>query len=69
MVREALSVFAAVWPQVGHVTALLLPSANSQMMTLFLAHVAAALAGYFLVLLVARAGWHLIPVPLNSHAK
>jgi hypothetical protein len=41
MVQESLYVFAAVCPQLGHVTALILPYANSQMMTLFLAHVAA----------------------------
>jgi hypothetical protein len=29
------------------------------MMTLFLAHVAAELAAYFIVMLVDRAGWHL----------
>jgi hypothetical protein len=37
----------------------ILPYANSQMMTRFLAHVAADLAAYFLVMLVDRAGWHL----------
>ena len=68
MVRESLYVFAAVCPQLGHVTALLLPYANSQMMTLFLAHVAAELADYFIVMLVDRAGWHLshqVTVPEN----
>jgi hypothetical protein len=59
MVRQSLYVFAAVCPQLGHITALLLPYANSQMMTLFLAHVAAELADYFIVMLVDRAGWHL----------
>jgi DDE superfamily endonuclease len=59
IVRESLYVFAAVCPQLGHVTALLLPYANSQMMTLFLAHVAAELSAYFIVMLVDRAGWHL----------
>ena len=62
MIRESLYVFAAVCPQLGHVTALILPYANSQMMTLFLAHVAAELADYFIVMLVDRAGWHLIPM-------
>jgi hypothetical protein len=68
MVRESLYVFAAVCPQLGHVTALILPYANSQMMTLFLAHVAAELSAYFIVMLVDRAGWHLshqVTVPDN----
>jgi hypothetical protein len=59
MVRESLYVFAAVCPQLGQVTALLLPYANSHMMTLLLAQVAAELADYFIVMLVDRAGWHL----------
>lgn len=68
IVRQSLYIFAAVCPQLGHVTALLLPYANSQMMTLFLAHVAAELSAYFLVMLVDRAGWHLshqLTVPEN----
>jgi transposase len=48
-----------VCPQLGHLTALILPYANSQMMPLFLAHVAAELADYFIVMLVDRAGWHM----------
>jgi hypothetical protein len=38
------------------------------MMTLFLAHVAAELSAYFIVMLVDRAGWHLshqVTVPEN----
>jgi transposase len=68
IVRQSLYIFAAVSPQLGHVTALLLPYANSQMMTLFLAHVAAELSAYFLVMLVDRAGWHMshqLTVPEN----
>jgi len=68
MVRESLSVFAAVCPHLGHVSALILPYAKSQMMTLFLAHVAAALAASFIVRLVDRAGWqlsHQVTVPEN----
>jgi hypothetical protein len=46
----------------------MLPYANSQMLTLFLAHVAAELSAYFIVMLVDRAGWHLshhVTVPEN----
>ena len=66
--RESLYVFAAVCPQLGHLTALIFPSANSQMMTLFLAHVAAELSDYFIVMLVDRAGWHMshhVTIPEN----
>jgi hypothetical protein len=68
MVRESLYIFAAVCPQLGYVSALMLPSAKSQMMTLFLAHVAAELSASFIVMLVDRAGWHLshqVTVPEN----
>jgi transposase len=68
IVRESLYIFAAVCPQLGHLTALILPYANSHMMTLFLAHVAAELADYFIVMLVDRAGWHLshqLTIPEN----
>jgi transposase len=68
MVYETLYVFAAVCPQLGHLTALLLPYANSQMMTLFLTQVAAELPDYFIVMLVDRAGWHLsdqVTIPEN----
>ncbi len=37
---------------------LILPKANSAMMSLFLAHVAREYAGYFIVMQVDRAGWH-----------
>ena len=59
IIRESLSIFAAVCPQLGHLTALIVPYANSQMMTLFLAQVAAELADYFMVMRVDRAGWHM----------
>ena len=37
---------------------LILPKANSAMMSLFLEHVAQEYAGYFIVMQVDRAGWH-----------
>jgi transposase len=68
LIRESLYIFAAVCPQLGHLTALILPYVNSQMMTLFLAQVAAELADYFIVMLVDRAGWHMshqLTIPEN----
>lgn len=58
VVREAVYVYAAVCPQLGTMTALLLPQTNTAMMRLFLAQVAEELADYFVVMLVDRAPWH-----------
>lgn len=68
IIREFVYVFAPVWAQLGRVTALVLPTANTEMMALFLAHLAQAFPRYFIVLLVDRAGWPLTPrlaVPEN----
>jgi transposase len=68
IVREFVYVFATVCAQLGRLTALVLPLANTEMMALFLAHLAQEFRGYFIVLLVDRAGWHLTPrlaVPEN----
>src|SRR5262252_7289586 len=59
MVYEAVYVFAAVCPQLGQITALILPYATSDMMTLFLRQVASDLPDHFMVMLVDQAGWHL----------
>jgi len=59
MLRDSLSIFAAACPQCGPVTTWILPSPQSQRMTLVLTHVAAALAASCLVMVVDRAGWPL----------
>ena len=59
IVREWVYVFAAVCSQLGRLTALILPYANTQMMTLLLRQVAIDVQDYFLVMVVDRAGWHL----------
>ena len=58
MVRESREVVAAVCPQRGPGTAWLVPEAQSERLTRLLTHVAAALADYGMVRLVARAGGH-----------
>lgn len=58
MVREFVYVFAAVCAQLGRLTALILPRANTEMMNLFLEHLAQYFQGYFIILLVDQAGWH-----------
>jgi hypothetical protein len=68
LVREFVQVFAAVAPQTGELISLILPTANTAMMNLFLAHVSETLADYFIVMQVDQAGWHhsrTLQVPAN----
>lgn len=58
IVREYTYVFSAVAPALGTLTSLILPRANTQMMHVFLQHVAQEYAAYFIVMQVDRAGWH-----------
>jgi hypothetical protein len=50
--------FAAVAPALGLLSALVLPSANTAMMNLFLEHVSQEFANFFIVMQVDQAGWH-----------
>lgn len=68
IVREYTYVYAAVAPAEGKMTSLILPSADTEMMNLFLEHVSKAFAKYFLVMQVDRAGWHMtedLKIPEN----
>jgi hypothetical protein len=56
-VREFVYVVAAVCAPLGRLTALILPTANTEMMSLFLAYVAQEFSGFFIVMPVDRAGW------------
>lgn len=58
IVREFVHVFAAVCAKLGQLTALILPRANTEMMSLFLGHLAEEFRDYFIMLLLDRAGWH-----------
>jgi len=61
-------VFAAVAPSLGKLTALVLPTANTAMMNLFLSHVSQTFADFFIVMHVDQAGWHRskeLSVPAN----
>jgi len=51
-------VIAAVAPEQGLMTSLILPRANTAMMKLFLAQVALDFADYFIVMQVDQASWH-----------
>ncbi len=57
VVREDTYVSAAVAPAEGKMTSLLLPSADTQMMRLFLEHVSSTFAKYCIVLQVDQASW------------
>jgi hypothetical protein len=57
-VREYTHVYAAVAPAEGKMTSLILPSADTEMMNLFLEHVSSTFANYFVVMQVDRASWH-----------
>jgi V8-like Glu-specific endopeptidase len=58
VVREALYVFAAVAPSLGKMCSLILPTANTEMMNLFLEHVSQTFSDYFMVMQVDQASWH-----------
>ena len=68
LVREFVQVFAAVAPQTGELISLILPTAKTAMMNLFLAYVSERLTNYFIVMQVDQAGWHhsrTLQVPAN----
>jgi transposase len=77
-IREYIYVYAVVAPKDGKMTSLILPSADTSMMSLFLQHVSHTFSKYFLVIQVDQAGWHsskdlvipenirLIPQPASS---
>jgi DDE superfamily endonuclease len=58
VVRESMYVFAVVAPSLGRLSALVLPTANTAMMNLFLSHVSQTTASFFIVMQVDQAGWH-----------
>jgi transposase len=58
IVREYTYVYAVVAPKDGKMTSLILPSADTSMMNLFLQHVSHTFSKYFLVIQVDQAGWH-----------
>ena len=58
VIREAVYVFAAVAPTLGKMCSLILPSANTEMMNLFLVYVSQTFSNYFIVMQVDQAGWH-----------
>ena len=58
IVRQAIYAFAAIAPKTGRMTSLILPTANSDTMGLFLEQVSKDFAGSFVVMQVDGASWH-----------
>lgn len=58
IVREAIYAFAAVEPQTGQMTSTILPTANTEMMNIFLKQVSQEFTNCFIVMQVDGAGWH-----------
>ena len=68
MQRQFIYAFAAVSPHDGVVDSLVLPWANAELMTLFLANVAERHPEEFIVMVMDLAGWHIagdLVVPEN----
>jgi hypothetical protein len=55
--REYTHAYVAVAPAEGKMTSLMLPSADTEMMSLFLKHVSTTFAKYFVAMQVDQAGW------------
>lgn len=67
-VREYTYAYAAVAPEEGRMTFLVLPYSNTEMMNIFLKQVSMDFSSYFIVMQVDRASWHLskdLVVPEN----
>ena len=58
IVREYTYAYAAVAPETGEMTSLVLPSSNTEMMNIFLQHVSNTFSAYFIVVQIDQAGWH-----------
>jgi transposase len=57
-VREYVYAYAAVAPELGQMTCLVLPYANTKMMNLFLKQVSEDFQDYFIIMQVDKAAWH-----------
>ena len=58
IVRSYTYAYVAVSPISGKMTSLILPFANSDMMTIFLDHVSNEYPDHYILMLMDRAGWH-----------
>ncbi|MFC1566992.1 transposase [bacterium] len=56
--RDYIYGYAAVFPSIGEMSALVLPGVNIDMMNIFLEHVSKEYSDYFIIMQVDRASWH-----------
>ncbi|PVD53864.1 IS630 family transposase [Terrimonas sp.] len=59
MVREYIYAFSAIAPQTGDCFSLIAPHCNTDTMNCFLTQLSVQYAGYRIVLLLDKAGWHI----------
>ena len=67
-VREYVYAYAAIAPQLGKMTTLILPYVNLEMMKIFLQEVSKDFGDYFIIMQVDQASWHIsdkLQVPEN----
>lgn len=58
IVRESVYVFAAIAPAVGRMASLILPGVDTELMNVFLRHVADTFADSFIIMQLDGARWH-----------
>lgn len=58
IIREYVYAYSAVCPSLGKMTSLILPRADSEMMSLFLQHVSEEFKDYIVIIVMDKAGWH-----------
>jgi len=58
IVRQYIYVFAAICAELGRMSSLILPRADTEMMNLFLQQVAEDFSDSFVVMILDQAGWH-----------
>lgn len=57
-VRQYVYAYAAVAPELGQMTCLILPYANTKLMNLFLSQISREFADYLVILQLDKAAWH-----------
>ena len=58
IVREYIYVFAAICPELGKLSSLILPRADTDMMNIFLENLSKEFSDSFLIMIMDQAGWH-----------
>jgi transposase len=70
LVRQSFYVYTAVCPSLGKMSSLILPNANTEMMSLFLENVSNEYVDNEIIMQIDGAGWHKskeLKIPKNIH--